>query len=109
MRTTLIVNGREHALDVPPCRTLADALREDCGLTGTHLGCEHGVCGGLHGRGGRRRGALLPDVRRAMRRAPHPQGGGPGHLGGRAPAPVQRTSVAVTGILCRGDATENEW
>jgi aerobic carbon-monoxide dehydrogenase small subunit len=32
-------------LDVEPRRTLADALREDCGLTGTHLGCEHGVCG----------------------------------------------------------------
>ena len=45
MHTTLIVNGREYALDVPPRRTLADALREDCGLTGTHLGCEHGVCG----------------------------------------------------------------
>ena len=30
---------------VEPRRTLADALREDCGLTGTHLGCEHGVCG----------------------------------------------------------------
>ena len=28
-----------------PRRTLADTLREDCGLTGTHLGCEHGVCG----------------------------------------------------------------
>lgn len=45
MHTTLIVNGREYALDMPPRRTLADALREDCGLTGTHLGCEHGVCG----------------------------------------------------------------
>ena len=45
MRTTLTVNGDRHVLDVPPRRTLADALREDCGLTGTHLGCEHGVCG----------------------------------------------------------------
>jgi carbon-monoxide dehydrogenase small subunit len=45
MRTTLIVNGRRFDLDVPPRRTLADALREDCDLTGTHLGCEHGVCG----------------------------------------------------------------
>jgi len=32
-------------LDVEPRRTLADALREDLSLTGTHLGCEHGVCG----------------------------------------------------------------
>ena len=30
---------------VPPRLTLADYLRERCGLTGTHLGCEHGVCG----------------------------------------------------------------
>ena len=45
MRITLNVNGREYAIDVEVRRTLADALREDCGLTGTHLGCEHGVCG----------------------------------------------------------------
>ena len=41
----LIVNGRDHAVRVEPRRTLADAIREDCGLTGTHIGCEHGVCG----------------------------------------------------------------
>ncbi|MET7542241.1 (2Fe-2S)-binding protein [Streptomyces sp. NPDC005507] len=45
MRVTLTVNGTQHAVDVDPRRTLADALREDIGLTGTHLGCEHGVCG----------------------------------------------------------------
>jgi aerobic carbon-monoxide dehydrogenase small subunit len=45
VHTMLTVNGRSHELDVEPRRTLADALREDCGLTGTHLGCEHGVCG----------------------------------------------------------------
>ena len=42
---TLTVNGREHAIRVAPRCTLADAIREECGLTGTHLGCEHGVCG----------------------------------------------------------------
>jgi carbon-monoxide dehydrogenase small subunit len=42
---TLRVNGEDHTIRVEPRRTLADALREDCGLTGTHLGCEHGVCG----------------------------------------------------------------
>ncbi|MFN8702795.1 MAG: (2Fe-2S)-binding protein, partial [Rhodospirillales bacterium] len=42
---TLNVNGRAYRIKVEPRRTLADALREDCGLTGTHLGCEHGVCG----------------------------------------------------------------
>ncbi|MBS7707145.1 (2Fe-2S)-binding protein [Chelatococcus asaccharovorans] len=42
---TLIVNGKDYTLSVEARRTLADALRDDCGLTGTHLGCEHGVCG----------------------------------------------------------------
>ena len=42
---TITVNGQRRRLLVEPRRTLADALRENCGLTGTHLGCEHGVCG----------------------------------------------------------------
>jgi carbon-monoxide dehydrogenase small subunit len=41
----LTVNGRDRELLVEPRRTLADVLREDLELTGTHLGCEHGVCG----------------------------------------------------------------
>ncbi|MFD8418120.1 (2Fe-2S)-binding protein [Streptomyces sp. NPDC059466] len=45
MKITLTVNGEEFPLDVEPRRILADVLREDCRLTGTHLGCEHGVCG----------------------------------------------------------------
>ena len=42
---TLTINGKDHAITVEPRRTLADAIREDCGQTGTHIGCEHGVCG----------------------------------------------------------------
>ena len=42
---SLTVNGEARAADVEPRLTLADFLRERCGLTGTHLGCEHGVCG----------------------------------------------------------------
>jgi carbon-monoxide dehydrogenase small subunit len=42
---TLTINGRAHKITVEPRRTLADAIREDCGQTGTHIGCEHGVCG----------------------------------------------------------------
>jgi carbon-monoxide dehydrogenase small subunit len=41
----LTVNGTAHRLRVEPRRVLADALRDDLGLTGTNLGCEHGVCG----------------------------------------------------------------
>ena len=42
---SVTVNGLARQAAVEPRRTLADFLREDCGLTGTHLGCEHGVCG----------------------------------------------------------------
>jgi aerobic carbon-monoxide dehydrogenase small subunit len=42
---TLTINGRAHAIRVEPRRTLVDAIREDCEQTGTHIGCEHGVCG----------------------------------------------------------------
>ena len=41
----LNVNGRDYAIRVEPRRTLVDAIRDDCGQTGTHIGCEHGVCG----------------------------------------------------------------
>ncbi len=45
MKASFSVNGRQREVDVEPRKTLADALREDLGMTGTHLGCEHGVCG----------------------------------------------------------------
>jgi carbon-monoxide dehydrogenase small subunit len=41
----LRVNGAVHRIAVEHRKTLADAIREDCRLTGTHVGCEHGVCG----------------------------------------------------------------
>lgn len=44
-RVDFIVNGQAFEIQVESRKTLADALREDCGLTGTHVGCEHGVCG----------------------------------------------------------------
>ncbi|WP_037370818.1 (2Fe-2S)-binding protein [Amycolatopsis orientalis] len=45
MKVEFTVNGDRRTVEVEPRRTLADALREDLGLTGTHVGCEHGVCG----------------------------------------------------------------
>jgi carbon-monoxide dehydrogenase small subunit len=42
---TVQVNGVERTGSVEPRRTLADFIREDLALTGTHVGCEHGVCG----------------------------------------------------------------
>ena len=45
VNVTLVINGQTHTLQLEPRRTLLDAIREECGLTGTHAGCEHGVCG----------------------------------------------------------------
>ena len=42
---TLNINGRDYAARTEPRRTLVDVIRDDCGLTGTHIGCEHGICG----------------------------------------------------------------
>lgn len=44
-RIDLDVNGRRYALEIEDRTHLADALRDHCGLTATHIGCEHGVCG----------------------------------------------------------------
>jgi len=45
LTVSMTVNGEPREVRVEARRTLADTLREDLGLTGTHLGCEHGVCG----------------------------------------------------------------
>ena len=45
LQITLTVNGETRALEVEPRLLLSDALRHGLGLTGTHVGCEHGVCG----------------------------------------------------------------
>lgn len=45
MIISLNVNGEQHDVDVEPRQSLADVLRRKCGLTGVHLGCEHGACG----------------------------------------------------------------
>ena len=42
---TLTINERVYSVDVEARRTLADVIRDDCGQTGTHIGCEHGICG----------------------------------------------------------------
>jgi carbon-monoxide dehydrogenase small subunit len=42
---SVTVNGTRYGASIEPRKTLGDFLRGDCGLTGTHLGCEHGACG----------------------------------------------------------------
>lgn len=44
-RYSLTVNGHAIEVESEPRKTLADVLRDDCDLTGTHIGCEHGICG----------------------------------------------------------------
>ena len=92
----LRVNGREHLALAEPRTLLSDFLRHELGLTGTHVGCEHGVCGactvlrrrapsrsclmlavqaegarGRDGRGARGRGRLHP-IQQAFREQPRP-------------------------------------
>ncbi|MEP6813087.1 MAG: (2Fe-2S)-binding protein [Actinomycetota bacterium] len=45
MKVTVDINGERHEHDVEPRTLLSDFIRHDCGLTGTHVGCEHGACG----------------------------------------------------------------
>jgi carbon-monoxide dehydrogenase small subunit len=45
LHISLVVNGTKYERDVEPRLLLSDFLRHDLGLTGTHVGCEHGVCG----------------------------------------------------------------
>ncbi len=45
MQVQFELNGRNVEVDVEPRMTLADCIRDKCRQTGTHLGCEHGVCG----------------------------------------------------------------
>jgi 2-furoyl-CoA dehydrogenase 2Fe-2S iron sulfur subunit len=45
VRIVVEINGKSYDADVEPRTLLSDFIRHDCGLTGTHVGCEHGVCG----------------------------------------------------------------
>ena len=94
----LTVNGHRHALRVEPRRTLLDAIREDCGLTGTHVGCEHGVCGAC---------TVLLDgepVRACLMFAVQAQGSAISTVEGLAqggePHPLQRAFMAYHGLQC---------
>ncbi|MFT5133003.1 MAG: carbon-monoxide dehydrogenase small subunit [Gammaproteobacteria bacterium] len=42
---TLDINAQQYEVSVEPRQTLVDVIRQDCGLSGTHVGCEQGVCG----------------------------------------------------------------
>ncbi len=69
-RISVLVNGETISRSVEPRRHLVDFLREDCGLKGAHLGCEHGVCGActVHLDGQMVRGCLVLAVQADQRR-----------------------------------------
>ncbi len=98
-RVRVTVNGTTQERRVEPRRTLADFLRHDLGLTGTHLGCEHGVCGCCT--------VLLDDepVRSCLLLAVQAQGSAVTTIEGLAPAggplhPLQQAFLEGHGLQC---------
>ena len=95
---TLSVNGRDYALRLEPRRTLLDAIRDGCGLTGTHIGCEHGVCGActvlIDGEPARACLMFAVQARGATIRTVE------GLAAGDALTPVQRAFIAHHGVQC---------
>ena len=98
-RVALTVNGVPREVDVPARRLLADCLRHDLGQTGTHVGCEHGVCGACTVLldGDPVRSCLLFAVTvdgqavTTMEGCRAPEGG---------PGPVQRAFIECHGLQC---------
>jgi aerobic carbon-monoxide dehydrogenase small subunit len=98
VEVTLSINGRDYPLRLEPRRTLLDAIREECGLTGTHMGCEHGVCGACT--------VLLDEqpIRACLMFAVQAEGAAirtiEGLAAGDALNPVQRGFIAHHGVQC---------
>ncbi len=99
---TLNINGKDHAIQVEPRRTLADAIREDCGQTGTHLGCEHGVCGActILLDGDPVRSCLMFAVQAAGRRIRTVEGLAEKENEGEKLHPLQRAFIEHHGLQC---------
>jgi carbon-monoxide dehydrogenase small subunit len=98
VEVTLSINGRDYPLRLEPRRTLLDVIREECGLTGTHMGCEHGVCGAC---------TVLLDgqpIRACLMFAVQAEGAAirtiEGLAAGDALNPVQRAFIAHHGVQC---------
>jgi aerobic carbon-monoxide dehydrogenase small subunit len=95
---TLFVNGQRHDIMVEPRKTLVDAIRDDCGLTGTHIGCEHGVCGACTVIIGHEtvRSCLMFAVQASGKRIRTVEG----LARGNALHPLQRAFIAHHGLQC---------
>jgi len=99
---TLNVNGRSYALRLEPRRTLLDAIRDECGLTGTHMGCEHGVCGActVLVDGDPVRACLIFAVQAEGSTVRTVEGLAQGPPTGAELNPVQRAFIAHHGVQC---------
>jgi carbon-monoxide dehydrogenase small subunit len=96
MGVEMTVNGARRRVTVDPRKTLSDTLREDLGLTGTHLGCEHGVCGAC---------TVLVDgdaVRSCLMFAVQAEGADVVTVEGLAPADGQLSDVQQAMHACHG-------
>ena len=103
----VFVNGEPRPLAaVPDRRLLADWLRDDVGLTGTHLGCEHGVCGACTVLLDDTPGAVLPAFCPPARRPVGHHDRSPGHTG-RPPPGAGGGSAANT--ACSAVSARREW
>jgi aerobic carbon-monoxide dehydrogenase small subunit len=95
---TLNINGRDYPIRVEPRKTLVDAIRDECGQTGTHIGCEHGICGACT--------VILDDeaVRACLMFAVQAQGRRirtvEGLADGETLHPVQRAFIEHHGLQC---------
>ncbi|HEY5350794.1 MAG TPA: (2Fe-2S)-binding protein [Candidatus Lustribacter sp.] len=95
----LTVNGKRIERTVPARRSLADFLRDDLELTGTHLGCEHGICGActVHLDGVPVRSCILYAVQADGAEVTTVEGLSPD---GTALSPLQEAFVACHGLQC---------
>jgi aerobic carbon-monoxide dehydrogenase small subunit len=98
VQVTFEVNARSCTVEVEPRHTLADVLRMELGLTGTHVGCEHGVCGAC---------TVIVDgaaVRSCLMFAVQAEGARVRTIEGMAPAgelhPIQRALKEHHGLQC---------
>ena len=98
-KISLTINGRGYRAEVEPRKLLVDFIRDDLGLTGTHVGCEHGVCGACT--------VLLGDepVRSCLMFAVQADGARLGTVEGLAPSatelhPLQQSFWELHGLQC---------
>ena len=97
---TLRVNGVNRTASAPARRLLSDFLRHDLRLTGTHVGCEHGVCGACTVLVDGAADAVVPDVRRHRPGPRDHHGRGPRRPTPRQMSPVQQAFTECHGLQC---------